>query len=224
MIDWEDKSLSISEEENPDFHEHFWPKPELLGLTPDGIADEPKWEEVEPKYKHDKGNSKGFGEHRASLTMKFSTKIYTRLDFRDYPFDHQAIELMVKLLSVRLPGVNTGVRPKVLHPERWRSSEGGHQVLVDADFLPEFRLVRLVGKNYSSAYGAFPLKLSEGSKDGKTYRKELKDNNGSTKYTDQYTLQIVLVVSLTLFFNTGGLLLFLFVLVCILIVFYFLFY
>ena len=51
----------------------------------------------------------GYGIHRASLTLKWNTKIYTRLDFRDYPFDQQAIELSIKLLSVRLPNVKKGM-------------------------------------------------------------------------------------------------------------------
>jgi len=59
----------------PDFYEHFWPKPELQGLTPDGVADGPDFSTIEPKYKRDKGNKKGFGEHRAALTMKWNTKV-----------------------------------------------------------------------------------------------------------------------------------------------------
>tara|TARA_B100000795_G_C22518139_1_gene330319 strand:- start:252 stop:527 length:276 start_codon:yes stop_codon:yes gene_type:complete len=38
-LDWCDPSLEIATNtKSPDFFEHFWPKPELLGLTPDGIA------------------------------------------------------------------------------------------------------------------------------------------------------------------------------------------
>ena len=100
MLDWEDPTLSlVTNGEEPDFYEHFWPKVELLGLTPDGVADGPDMDVITPKYKRDKGNKKGFGEHRAALTMKWSTKLYVNLDFRDYPFDHQAVEIQIKLMS-----------------------------------------------------------------------------------------------------------------------------
>jgi hypothetical protein len=68
----------------PDFYEHFWPKPELQGLTPDGVADGPDFSTIEPKYKRDKGNKKGFGEHRAALTMKWNTKVCNTISIYIY--------------------------------------------------------------------------------------------------------------------------------------------
>jgi|SaaInlStandDraft_1057018.scaffolds.fasta_scaffold429150_1 hypothetical protein len=32
-LDWEDPSLSLAENDIPDFYEHFWPKPELLNVS-----------------------------------------------------------------------------------------------------------------------------------------------------------------------------------------------
>ena len=98
MLDWEDKSLSIAtNQKKPDFFEHFWPKPEIQGLTPDGISsgpsDDEAFENTKPKFKREK--IKKFGEYRGALTMKFATKIYTKLDFRDFPFDHQALEIQI---------------------------------------------------------------------------------------------------------------------------------
>ena len=66
-----------------------------------------------------------------------------------------------------------------------------------ADFLPEFALVRIMGRPYSSAYGPFPEKLcaphlSETSTLGLKYQKELTDYN-TTEFQDQYTLQIIMV-------------------------------
>ena len=103
---------------------------DLFFILQDGPAGE-DFVDIHPKYKVDKENKSGFGIHRAALTFKYNTKIYTRLDFRDYPFDQQAVEIQIKLLSVRLPGVKSGTRPKVCDPERWRAKDNGHQVLSD---------------------------------------------------------------------------------------------
>jgi hypothetical protein len=197
MLDWEDKSLSIAgNPKSPDFHEHFWPKPELLGLTPDGVATGPDYDEVKPKFKREKMDQKEpkFGEFRSALTYKYDAKLYTRLDFRDFPFDSQALELQIKLLSVRLPGAKNGTRPQVCHPTRWRSTENkGHQMLSTADNLPEFAFVRLVGRGYSSAYGAFPKKFTPGSSLHDKFNDELAENNNQLAYRDQYSLQIIMV-------------------------------
>ena len=99
--------------------------------------------DIHPKYKVDKENKSGFGIHRAALTFKYNTKIYTRLDFRDYPFDQQAVEIQIKLLSVRLPGVKKGTRPKVCDPERWRAKDNGHQVLSDGKVFFNLFLLNL---------------------------------------------------------------------------------
>jgi hypothetical protein len=105
MLDWEDPSLALAatNDENgliePDFHEHFWPKPELLNKAPDSPEFD-EWETTLPKYKRDKKNKNGWGEHRCALTYKFRAILFARLDFRKFPFDSQALEISVKLLSV----------------------------------------------------------------------------------------------------------------------------
>ena len=55
MLDWLDPSLELCENNNPDFHEHYWPKPELLNLSPDS-PDLPDFESIVPKYKKDEKN------------------------------------------------------------------------------------------------------------------------------------------------------------------------
>jgi len=188
MLDWEDKSLAIAEnQDSPDFHEHFWPKAEMQGLCPG--EGPPDVDAISPKYKRDKGNKKGFGEYRATLTIQFQNVLYARVDFREYPFDHQTLEITVKLLSVRVPGCSKGTRPTARHPTRWRGvsdkKEGGHTLVKDCDCLPEYDFVRLCSRAYSSAYGPFI-----GDADKKTYEKD-KDNN--KLYQDEYTLQIIMV-------------------------------
>ena len=47
------------------------------------------------------------------------------------------------------------------HPTRWRAKENGHQVMTEADFMPEFALCRLSARPYSSNWGPFPKKLQK---------------------------------------------------------------
>ena len=72
-----------SDPKAPDFREHFWPQPEILGLTSEGIASGPSdgeaYAEVKPKFKREKIIK--FGEMRGALTFKYDTKLYARLDF-----------------------------------------------------------------------------------------------------------------------------------------------
>ena len=57
--------------------------------------------------------------------------------------------------------VNEGTRPMACHPTRWRAKENGHQVMTEADFMPEFALCRLSARPYSSNWGPFPTKLQK---------------------------------------------------------------
>ena len=58
--------------------------------------------------------------------------------------------------------------------------------------MPEFTLVRLVGKAYSSRYGPFPANLEKDDKDAyKRYKKECGENNGNPAFIDQYSLQLI---------------------------------
>jgi hypothetical protein len=183
MLDWLDPSLELCENNNPDFHEHYWPKPELLNLSPDS-PDLPDFESIVPKYKKDEKNCNGFGIHRASLTYKFRAILYSRLDFRNYPFDSQALELSIKLSSIRIPGAKQGKRPKACHPKRWRSNDGGHELIPECDNLPEFSLIRLASMTYSSKYGPYPVN-----------NELIEYNNDVIKdklYQDQFTLQIII--------------------------------
>jgi hypothetical protein len=101
--------------------------------------------------------------------------LFARVDFRQFPFDHQTLELTLKLSSIRVPGVEKGTRPTARHPQRWRGAsdnkEGGHTLVKDCDCLPEYDIVRLCSRAYSSAYGPF---VAEGDK--KKYEKDLKAN------------------------------------------------
>ena len=185
MMDWEDESLSIATtKSSPDFFEHFWPKAEIQGKTPDSEA--PGMEDL-PKYKFDV--KKKFGEHRATLTIPFCMVLFARVNFREFPFDHQTLELSLKLLSIRVPGVSKGTRPTARHPHRWRGlsdkKEQGHQLVKDADSLPEYDFVRLSSRAYSSAYGPFIDPADE--------KKYADDKEKGKLYQDQYTLQIIMV-------------------------------
>jgi hypothetical protein len=101
-----------------------------------------------------------------------------------FPFDHQSLELSIKLLSVRVPGVKSGTRPKACHPNRWRKKEGGHELVTECDCLPEFTLVRLATKAYNSKYGPFP--------EDNELEDYHKDKEKDKLYRDVYTLQIIM--------------------------------
>ena len=70
------------------------------------------------------------------------------------------------------------------HPTRWRAASGGHELVTECDCLPEFTLVRLASKAFSSTYGPYPED------------NELVDYHNEVKkgklFRDQYTLQIIM--------------------------------
>jgi len=124
MLDWVDPSLSCCGAtadypvEKIDFFLHFWPQPELLNQTLDG-GETPNWEDdCLPKYK--RGDDGDPYQHHATMTVKFRANLFARLDYHQFPFDHQSLELSMKVLSVRSPGSASGTRPKACHPTRWR--------------------------------------------------------------------------------------------------------
>ena len=195
MLDWLDPSLELADGRGANFKEHFWPKAELMNMTPDSDAldfDNPAFYPKHKQHRVDKDGPAPFGGiHRATITMKIRTTLFARLDYHQFPFDKQTLELTVKLLSVRIPKLSTfkGVRPKVLHPTRWRglSARGGHELLPECDCLPEFNFIRLASKAYSSKYGPGT----------KSFAPELKqaldkDLDNESYYQDTYTLQLIM--------------------------------
>jgi hypothetical protein len=100
----------------------------------------------------------------------------------EYPFDHQTLEISIKLLSVRIPFyIKGGVRPVAKHPKMRKK----HQLIKDCDCLPEYDFVRLSSRAYSSKYGPFISKVDEDD-----FRK---DEKKGKLYQDMYTLQVVMV-------------------------------
>ena len=186
MLDWMDESLELVEDGIPNFANHFYPKFELLHLTPDN-AEPLDFDSFKPKYKPDKNATYG-SIHRATITMKIRRTLFARLDFHEFPFDRQYLDVSIKLLSVRIPGCgNTGVRPMALHPKRWRGKDGGHEVTQTADCLAEFDILRLDAKAFSSKYGS-SIKLLD-DKHRNSLQEEVK--NGEY-YQDIYTMQMCL--------------------------------
>ena len=210
MLDWIDESLELAAEP-PDFADHFWPRGELLNLAAGEDAMDFDDAKFKPKYKKDKhpkfGRTVPLGDnkvsvHRACITIKVRRTIFARLDFHEFPFDKQVLELTIKLLSVRVLGSQkeVGVRPKTKHPTRWRGTkkEGGHELLAECDCLPEFAFVALNSKAYSSKFGP-GVDMHH-----KTGAKEMEERAALNKqlataiadesyYQDQYTLQLVMV-------------------------------
>ena len=204
MLDWVDESLSlVAEGEVPDFKNHFWPKVELMNMIPGeddlDFTDQSFW----PKLKKDK-NAEGLQVHRASITIKARRSLFCRLDYHNFPFDRQVLELTIKMLSVRIPMLKeeTGTRPTVRHPKRWRGTtkdgkkELGHEMIPEADWLPEFEFIRLASKCYSSKFG--PNLLADDEDLKKKFLKALKKfhagGEGSRQkyYQDTYTLQLIM--------------------------------
>jgi hypothetical protein len=195
MMDWNDPSLSIAENTNsPDFAQHFWPKPDIINVTNDS-PDPPDLSCYPPKYKPcDQQNDKNnFGVHRATVTIKYQCIVYVTPNYSEFPFDSQTLEISLKLLGMRIPGEKGGTRPQVCGPTRWRWEEGGHEMTRDCDCLPEFSIVRLVGKSYSSKHGPFPYEnlIGEDRKVWEMEQKKYGTQWSSKNYIDQYTLQII---------------------------------
>ena len=68
--------------------------------------------------------------YRMTMTNHFAVKVNMLLDFREFPFDEQSIELTIKAKSA-----NNGAKVNFCHPT-FRSI--GHEVLVDADRLQQW--------------------------------------------------------------------------------------
>ena len=186
MMDWLDPSLANAEDPIK-WNEHFWPKAEILNLCDGSNQTDPASES--PRLKKDK-NKSGHDVYRACSTIKHQCVMYTRCNYKDFPFDNQTFEISCKLSGIRIPEQNSSTRPEACNPTRWRN-EDGHELIPEADCLPEFTLVRLVGKAYSSRFGPFPdnLKWDDPSAFRK-YKKECDENNGNPAFIDQYTLQM----------------------------------
>ena len=152
MLDWVDESLSlVPDDEEVDFSNHFWPCAELMNMIPGDEDLDFSHEESKPKYKKEKkGEPK---KYHASITMKVRRSLFCRLDYHDFPFDRQVLELTIKMLSVRIPVLTkgSGTRPTVKHPT-WRKP--GHEIVPEADWLPEFQIIPLT-KVLLEQYGPF---------------------------------------------------------------------
>ena len=173
MLDWEDQSLSISEKNPPDFHDHFWPKCEVMNMAPgEDDIDFTDEKAVAPKLKK--------GSNHASMTIHVRRQLCCRLNFHEFPFDRQVLELSIKMLSVQLRGEKKGIRPWVRHP----TIRKHHELIPESDWLPEFDFLGLESKCYSSKFGATI------EDDQEEEFKEALDEG--TYYQDQFTLQIVL--------------------------------
>ena len=199
MLDWEDESLSlVPKGQVPDFNDFFWPRAELQNMYPGEEDLDFSKPECWPKYKYDKEGKR----HRASITMKVRRTLFCRLDYHNYPFDNQVLELTIKLLSVRIPLLSgdRGTRPKACHPKRWRGAEKrkklangekgevkplGHEMVPESDWLPEFTFLRMAARAYSSKFG--PM-IHEGDDE---YTSRLA-KAGEDFYQDTYTLQLVI--------------------------------
>jgi hypothetical protein len=208
MLDWCDPSLGLSDgKKKPDFANHFWPKAELMGQTPGDAGDLDFADDgFAPKYKPDKDKktkqpaakySSKFDmnelcHHRAAITMKVRRTLFARLDFHEFPFDRQFLELSIKLLSVRVPGTRNGARPQACHPIRWRGKsfrkENGHEILSTADCLAEFDILRLASKAFSSKHGSID-RINMNDEEKAALDKDIADK---TYYQDQYTMQMCL--------------------------------
>ena len=154
MLDWLDPSLVKADPLNVNWNEHYWPKAEILNLTPD-TPDIPKPEEHPPKLKLDKDKKFG-GMYRASSTIKYKCVMYTRSNYRDFPFDNQTLEISCKLSSIRIPPRNAGTRPVACNPSRWRKDDG-HQLIPEAGkyFKREESVHRVYGSTVVDI--SFPL-------------------------------------------------------------------
>ena len=199
MLDWIDESLSlVPDGEVPDFKNHFWPKAELMNMVPG--EEDINFDEYLPKYKKDnRTTSDPAMIHRAAITIKVRRTLFCRLDYHAYPFDQQVLELSIKMLSVRIPLMSeeTGTRPTVRHPTRFRGTDSrgntlGHEMIPDADWLPEFQLTRLASKCYSSKFGPFASAKKLPSLIKALQKEKANACSGKEYYQDMYCLQLIM--------------------------------
>jgi hypothetical protein len=80
-------------------------------------------------------------------TFKYRTKLVSRFDMREYPFDVQYLTLTLKSARFHFKGKNHMVTLK--NPTNYRK---GHTIIKNADLLPEWELIKLWGA---------PIKLDE---------------------------------------------------------------
>ena len=136
MLDWEDPSLSLAIDDGnggkADTKEivydpklHFIPRFELLNVQAVvGMGDKAA-DTATPRQKPSKNHP-----YRMTMTNHFAVKVNMLLDFREFPFDEQSIELTIKAKSA-----SNGAKVNFCHPT-FRSI--GHEVLVDADRLQQW--------------------------------------------------------------------------------------
>ena len=126
MLDWLDPSLENAEDPIK-WNEHFWPKAEILNLCDGSKQADPE----KPRLKKDKKNKSGHGVYRACSTIKHQCVMYTRCNYKDFPFDNQTFEISCKLSGIRIPEQNSSTRPEACNPTRWRD-EDGHELIPEA--------------------------------------------------------------------------------------------
>ena len=121
----------------------------------DIYVEEPDPEKFPPKLKLDE-DKKFDGMYRASSTIKYKCVMYTRSNYRDFPFDNQTLEISCKLSSIRIPPRNAGTRPVACNPSRWRKDDG-HQLIPEAGkyFKREESVHRVYGSTVVDI--SFPL-------------------------------------------------------------------
>ena len=153
MLDWVDPSLDRQNKPKthvPDWDEHF--SPGLMLLNAQSIDTD----ESQPRLRPPADLHDGSREYNhVTMTQKFAATIDSRMDLRNYPFDIQYLEIIMKLRSISngnkwildLPEGPKGKRPmdksvfpQFRNPVTWRY-ETGHQIAENADWLGEFDFV-----------------------------------------------------------------------------------
>jgi len=112
------------------------------------------------------------------LTVKWQMTLRARLDFHEFPFDAQTLELSLKSMTCRTfdQSVSSELSAKgkevaLAHPV-WRGKKG-HMIGEKADYLQEFHILHLAAKPYTQA-----VKAKKAKKDGEPV------------VLDEYTLEI----------------------------------
>lgn len=147
--------LSAAEDANWDslnWDDHFRPAIEVTNAIP-GEGDYDPTNLPNPKWKKAKAGKQE--KYRCSLTVKWQMTLRARLDFHQFPFDDQVLEISIKSMSCRGydQSVQTVLSEKgqeiaLVHP-RFRGAKG-HEIGEHADYLAEFHILYLAAATHNN--------------------------------------------------------------------------
>ena len=92
-------------------------------------------------------------ENHVTRTLKYSGWFFAKLDFHEYPFDSQVLEIGIESRSMaHAPEGLKRCWPAIADPIEWRGDKG-HVIAAEADWLAEWKMVKIFGAADAGAPG-----------------------------------------------------------------------